>query len=168
MIIDEKGKLFGKINLLDVLLILLIVAVLACAAVFFLGGGQLSNAETIPLTYTVEIKTKDAEYFEHIKEGEQVIDGITKTPAGRIVGLTTKPATQITQADDKLILSEIAGKLDGYVEIQAEATVAYPDLLLGKEAVKIGKDVALRSESAAMHGYIIGMDYNADQLKEMK
>ncbi|MBR6729403.1 MAG: DUF4330 domain-containing protein [Clostridia bacterium] len=168
MMMDEKGKLFGKINLLDLFLVLLALAVLAGAAIFFLGGGTLSAEKTIPLTYTVEIKNKDAEYFEHIKKGEQVQDGITKTYAGEIYDCSTLPATQITQADNELILSEIEGRLDGYVKIQADASVSYPDLIIGKEAVKIGKSVALRSESVAMHGYIVDITYDSDQLKEMK
>ena len=36
-LIDEKGRLFGKINLIDLLVMLLIVAVLA-AVVWKLGG----------------------------------------------------------------------------------------------------------------------------------
>ena len=36
-LIDEKGRLFGKINLIDLLVVLLIVAVLA-AVVWKLGG----------------------------------------------------------------------------------------------------------------------------------
>ena len=36
-LIDEKGRLFGKINLIDLLVVLLIVAVLA-AVIWKLGG----------------------------------------------------------------------------------------------------------------------------------
>ena len=38
-LIDEKGRLFGKINLIDLLVVLLIVAVLA-AVVWKLGGSR--------------------------------------------------------------------------------------------------------------------------------
>ena len=38
-LIDEKGRLFGKINLIDLLVVLLIVAVLA-AVVWKLGGSS--------------------------------------------------------------------------------------------------------------------------------
>lgn len=169
MFIDEKGKLFGKINLLDLFLVLIALLVLIGAAVFFMSGGGLTGAETIPLTYTVEIKQKDAEYFEHVIEGEQVIDGVTKEPMGEITALSLQPATHTTQADDKLLTATIEGKFDGYVEITTDATVRYPDILIGDETtVKIGKSMALRSESVAMHGYIVDMEYDVTQLKEMK
>ena len=40
-LIDEKGRLFGKINLIDLLVVLLIVAVLAAGGV---GGGGRRDA----------------------------------------------------------------------------------------------------------------------------
>ena len=44
-LIDEKGRLFGKINLIDLLVVLLIVAVLA-AVVWKLGGRKAAAAVT--------------------------------------------------------------------------------------------------------------------------
>ncbi|MGN1059185.1 MAG: DUF4330 domain-containing protein [Clostridia bacterium] len=166
MIIDNKGRLFGRVNLLDLLFVVLLIVAIAAAYVLFSGRGRA--AETIPVTYTLEIQNRDAAYFEHVNEGEQVTDGVTKAYMGEITGFSKKPAQVITQADDKLVSAHPAGKFDGYVEIKAEATVEYPDMLLGKEALKIGKAVALRSESLAMRGYIVDIDYDFDQLRGMK
>ena len=44
-LIDEKGRLFGKINLIDLLVVLLIVAVLAAVA-WKLGGKKAAAAVT--------------------------------------------------------------------------------------------------------------------------
>lgn len=166
MIIDNKGRLFGKINLLDVFFILVLLAALGVAYLLFAGNG--SSVGEIPIVYTVEIQNQDAAYFEHITEGEKVIDGITKSPMGKIVGFSKEPAKIVTQANDKLVLATPEGRFDGYVQIEANAAVSYPDLKLENEAIKIGKAVALRSESAAMHGYIVAMDYDEEQLKEAK
>ena len=42
-LIDEKGRLFGKINLIDLLVVILIVAVIA-AVVWKLGGRKAAAA----------------------------------------------------------------------------------------------------------------------------
>ena len=44
-LIDEKGRLFGKINLIDLLVVILIVAVIA-AVVWKLGGRKAAAAVT--------------------------------------------------------------------------------------------------------------------------
>ena len=59
-LIDEKGRLFGKVNLIDLLVVLLIVAVLA-AVVWKLGGKKAAAAVTgadKKAVYTVEFEDK--------------------------------------------------------------------------------------------------------------
>ena len=62
-IIDEKGRLFGKLNLIDLLVIVLIIAVIAAVA-WKLVGKQA--AETVAdtgrtITYTVTVEDMNRE-----------------------------------------------------------------------------------------------------------
>lgn len=169
MFIDEKGKLFGKVNLLDIIIILVIVAAVAFGGWYFLRnkGGDGSK---LTISYTVEVTKKDEAYFDHIFEGESVVDGKTKQAMGTIISYEKVPARILTQNNEDMTLaySDLAGKYDGYITIELDADVEYPDLKSGDEEIKIGKSVAYRSESAAIHGYIIGIDYDEEKLKEMK
>ncbi len=169
MFIDDKGRLFGKLNLLDLIIVLIIIAVLAFGGWYFARGGA-GSAETLTVDYTVEVLQKDPEYFDYIIEGEKVVDGVTKQPVGEIVSFETQTSRYLTQNNETLSLGyeEIEGKLDGHIVIRLDAEVAYPDLKSGDEKIKIGKQVAYRSESAAIKGYIIGMDYDNEKLEEMK
>ncbi len=166
MIIDNKGRLFGKINLLDVFFVLILIGVLFVAYILFAGGGQADNK--LHVTYTVEVQNQDAAYFEHVIAGEQVTDGVTKASMGKITDFSKEPAKVISQKNDTLVLSNPQGRFDGLIQIEAEADVAYPDILLDGQTIKIGKEVALRSESVAMHGFIVAIDYDAEQLEEVK
>ena len=38
--LDEKGRLFGKINIIDLLVVLLVLVVAAVVAIKLLGGGD--------------------------------------------------------------------------------------------------------------------------------
>ncbi len=151
--IDEKGRLFGKLNLLDLFLIILFVAI-AIFACLFLSGNSGSNS-TVPVSYVVEIQNKEEAYFDHVIIGETVSDGITGAYLGTISGFEKKPAQVIAQANDKLVIANPEGRFDGYITISADATEAYPDLVLGGEPIKIGSEIAYRSETLAMHGYIV-------------
>ncbi len=166
MIIDEKGKLFGKVNLLDLILAVIMIAAIAVACILFAGGPK--TGATLPVTYTVEIQNKDEAYFSHVVLGETVTDGVTGVYVGKIKGFEKKPATIIAQADNRLVATNPEGRFDGYVQIEVEAGVSYPDLLASDIELKIGSDVAFRSESLAMHGYIVDIDYDAAQLEEVR
>jgi hypothetical protein len=50
--IDERGRIFGKVNVVDILVLLVIVAVVAFAVMRLTGGG--SEPVSVTVTYTVE------------------------------------------------------------------------------------------------------------------
>lgn len=169
MFIDDKGKMFGKVNLLDVLILLILIAAVLFGGWYFLRnkGGDGSK---LSVSYTVEVTQKEEAYFDHIVEGESVVDGKTKQAMGTIVSFEKKPARVLSQNNENLSLeySDLEGKYDGYIVIRVDADLDYPDFKSGDETLKIGKSVAYRSESAAIHGYIVGIDYDEEKLKEMK
>ncbi len=65
-IIDEKGTLFGKINIVDLLAILVIVLVGAVLAVKFLGGNGGVVADNSTLIYTVRVSEVDQSTYESV------------------------------------------------------------------------------------------------------
>ncbi len=166
--IDEKGKLFGKINLLDLILIVLFLALAALAAFFFADKGNIGQSSTIPVSYTVEIQNQDAAYFDHVHIGETVTNGKNGAHVGTISAFEKKPAQISVQTDGAFTLASPEGRFDGFVTIQADATASYPDIILAGEPLKIGTAIAYRSETLAMHGYIVDIDYDAAELKGVK
>ena len=166
MFIDEKGRLFGKVNLLDIFFVLLFLAAIFVVVIVF--GGKSSGDATLPVTYTIEVRNEDAAYFDNVHIGEKVVDGITKARMGEIVGFTKKQAHVLDQANNRMAIFTPEGRYDGYITVQVDATVAYPDLTSEGQPIKIGEEVAYRSESLAMHGYIVAIDYDEETLRGMK
>lgn len=74
-IIDEKGRLFGKVNLIDLLVVLLVVAV-AAAFIFKSTGGEVTkqeemeNAEMKELSYVVLSRMVHNDIADYIVENE--------------------------------------------------------------------------------------------------
>ena len=67
-VIDKKGKLFGKLNIIDLLAILLIVAVLALIGYKLTSNsGGLAGAGQ-KVIYTVEVKNVDAAVYESLQK----------------------------------------------------------------------------------------------------
>ncbi|MGM9606691.1 MAG: DUF4330 family protein [Oscillospiraceae bacterium] len=67
-VVDEKGKLFGKLNIIDLLVIILIIAAVIVVGVKVLGGGDDAGASTTRLTYTVRVTAQDAELVDRVAE----------------------------------------------------------------------------------------------------
>lgn len=76
--IDEKGRLFGKINLIDLLVILMVLAA-AAALVWKLGGKQAAKSvidNDFPVTYTVMVADvpADAAAFCETQAGKKLVN----------------------------------------------------------------------------------------------
>ncbi len=65
-VIDEKGKLGGKINIIDLIVILVVLA--AIVAVAFLGSrGAGSDAQPEHIIFTVEVQGVDEDVYHTIQ-----------------------------------------------------------------------------------------------------
>ncbi len=168
MIIDKNGKLFGKINILDILIMLIILLFIALGATKFFSGllGSKVGTNTIDVLYTVEVTKKDAEFFESIKEGDAVFKKNTKEIGGEVVSCEIKPAKYITANLNKLSyeVTEAENKFDGYITVKATADVSYPDMLIGGDEIKIGKSYDLRTENTVLNGYITSIEYDKEKM----
>ena len=65
-LVDEKGKLFGKLNIVDLLVILVIVAAAALLALKLLGGGNIVGSSPDKLTYTVRVMEVDPSTYDSV------------------------------------------------------------------------------------------------------
>ena len=66
-VVDEKGKLFGKLNIIDLLVIVLLLVAVVLVVFKVLAKDGAVGAQHTVLTYTVEVKGVDPEVYEGIK-----------------------------------------------------------------------------------------------------
>ena len=120
-IIDKKGKLFGKLNIIDLIAIVLIVAVAALLGAKLMGGQNVGLAgEGQPVVYTVKVDGVEKEAYEFIQ------DELEKGPC------------QLTASNQ--MLDGYVTAVDGVLVEDAEATVReFPDIgVTGVEYAEAG------------------------------
>ena len=125
-IIDENGRLFGVISVVDVLVIVLALALIgAVYAKFHVLEKTSSTTPTTTVTYQVKVTTVRAAAIETIREGDAVYSN-TGVELGTITGIQTEPARRSTPlSDGTLVLAPIENRVDMYI------TVETPAVLLG-------------------------------------
>lgn len=148
-IVDEKGKLFGKLNIIDLLAILVLVAAVIFAAARFLGPSvDDSAASGAKLTYTTMVgAVEPAVYDEVLRQieaaggrdqlmanGEMVDAYVVDVEAVPHVNYSADAAGNIVRSEEDFP----DGRLD--VTFTIEANV--PDVttnLVGTQEVRVGK-----------------------------
>ena len=114
-LVDEKGKIFGKFNVID-LCVVIIVLILAAGTYYKFGVmDKTSTASAMePVTYTVKINKIRDYVFNNVKEGDTLYD---KT-SGNAIGTITKIESQ--QAKDYVTVED---RVDVTFTVEAEAVV---------------------------------------------
>ena len=163
-ILDEKGKLFGKINLIDLLVLLVALVVLAVVAVNALGGsaedpssGDTEStsdaADPVPskLKYTVRVTAQredvaeELSRFVNIAEGkkDQLMHAGVLVEGAYVVDYWVEPCRYnvISTGEVELIgaaEADAAGLVDICLLIEAVVEDATTNLV-GTQEVRIGK-----------------------------
>ena len=67
-VVDEKGKLFGKLNIIDLLVVVLLIVAVALVATKLLGKDSAGSVGTTVLTYTVKVEGVDPQVYEGVRD----------------------------------------------------------------------------------------------------
>lgn len=148
-LIDEKGRLFGKINLIDLLVVLLIVAVLA-AVVWKLGGNKAAAAvsgSNKKAVYTVEMEDVPADIaaFADTQIGKSLVND-SKVIAAVITDVRTETY------DDAL------GHVRLYVTVEADASFTGNVYKVGAQEVRVGYEYILKTSEFELTGLICALE----------
>ena len=147
--LDEKGRLFGKINIIDLLVVLLVLVVAAVVAVKLLGGGDGlpgSEGTSTHLTYTVEVDGVKPEVYENLKSyveqegGDQLMASgdMLNAYATEVTAAPHDESVSINTSNGVLSLPTEEGLLDLTFTIEAEVVNAVTNEV-GTQEVRIGK-----------------------------
>jgi hypothetical protein len=162
-LMDEKGRLFGKVNIVDLLVVLLVIVVAVVLAVKLTGGDSAvaDSGEDVTLTYTVWVTEVDQATYENICEfvdsGAGLKDQLMASGEmlnGYIVDVTA--SAHVPTASD----SVGGDTLDLLFTV-----VAVPDDTLtnavGTQEVRIGKSHIVKSTHIELSGTIMTCQWDS-------
>ena len=120
MLLDEKGRLFGRISIIDICVVLLIIALIGGVYYkFFMVDKNQNAAKFDTLEYKILVEEVRQQSVDAIEIGADIYDVKTDSPMGKIVSKEVLPATdQLTKADGTVVIAEKPGKFNVLVTIQ--------------------------------------------------
>ena len=124
-IIDEKGRVFGKVNLIDLGIVVLIIAAIFAAG-YKISRGKLVETKNATISYTICVPGVREQSARAInKEYKNIIDGDTKDELGEITDVRVEPGEKLVQrVDGEYELSTYPNKFDLYVTVKTEGTIS--------------------------------------------
>ena len=124
-IIDENGRLFGKISIIDVIVIILAI-ILACAVFARTSQKKAANInETMDkVTYTFKIENIRTETAEAVLAGDKLYDEGNGVYLGTVKKTNIDKAHKLAQTEDGTYVNgEAEGRSDLLMTIEADCRV---------------------------------------------
>lgn len=152
-----------RINLLDLVIILILVAVVIFGVGSFTGAwNKQQKATSGRVTFSVELKQQDEALLEYIEEGKTIQDGVSKQILGSIVAIHETPAERLVENHDAktIVLAKVPDKVDIVIEAESVADVTESGIQIGSFDLKVGKTIHCIVGDAVADGTVIRIDYD--------
>ncbi|NLX64688.1 MAG: DUF4330 domain-containing protein [Clostridiaceae bacterium] len=162
-VIDEKGRVFGKINIFDLLVLLALLI-----AVFGVGYKMISDKRKasgmVPTTtYIVTVKTPamHPSYAEALRKDDRIYYDNFGFVNAKIIDVREEPAMITVQtADGRLVETQSPNLVDVTIDIEVKDTHDTPDIRIGRYAVAVGGKLTVKTI------YAMGMDSDVIAIRE--
>lgn len=125
MVMDQKGKLFGKVSIIDLLILLfVIVAVIATVYKFQFSAHKDVNTAEGQIVYTLKIQGLRDFSARQFAVGDEVYDKESNKAIGKITAVQPEGAEEfVNMADGTFVMQDIPNKFDVYLTIESDARI---------------------------------------------
>lgn len=157
-LIDEKGKLFGKINALDLTIVFIVI--LLCVGTylkFFALNNTSVTQNMVPIQYDIKIQGSRQFLADALREGDEVFDKTSGNSIGKITSVTQKPAKQYIQLlDASLKECDLPNRYDVIITVDAQAVERDGGYLVNRSyELMMGTNKNFRTKYANATGKVV-------------
>ncbi|MCF6460444.1 DUF4330 domain-containing protein [Clostridium sp. Cult3] len=157
-IINEKGKLFGIINIID-LIVLLVIVLLVGGGVKRMKKNPAAVAETKKALITIEVSDIRTPTVDGIVVGDPLYHYDKGEKIGEIVDKKIEAYKEpVESGDGKWILAEVPEKYVVLMTVEAEVKENPDVVIAGGEQIRIGTQFKLKNRNVAVLGTILGVE----------
>jgi hypothetical protein len=157
-VIDEKGRLFGKVSLIDVLVVL---AVLGLAAGFVYrqaapGLQQILVADdTFYVTFVTQRGVRDFS-VEAVDLGDVFHLQFDRQPLGTVVGIVAEPSLDLLRRQDGTVeMVPVEGRSDLYITLEVRGSITDRGYYVnGTQRMGVGSRMRLTSNRSLLAVFV--------------
>lgn len=159
----ENKKLFGKVNIVDILLVLivLVVGLVAYKKIFSSESSISIGAKFYKTNFVMRVDSVPTNLINYLEEGSEVYDNESNVYIGKLLSFYSGDY-EVECADrenDTYVKTTVPNKNSVYLKVEAEVADNPGDLITANNYyVKVGKYLSVRAKNFAGSGYIIEVD----------
>lgn len=155
-LIDEKGKLFGKINIIDLVVALLILFLVAAVGYKVLAPKiTTSPVAQDEVTAVIKFTFRNDNIIKAVQKDQQLVFGTNFIPGATIIDVKSNFSDYTSNDDQGKVHFEKHPVLkDVYVTIKAKINTKVAILKIGTQELAIDKKFILKTQTIEMEGKV--------------
>ncbi|MBS6367313.1 MAG: DUF4330 domain-containing protein [Clostridiales bacterium] len=166
--IDEKGRVFGKLNLIDLVVVLILIALVVGVA-WKLLGGKISNAvaanNAVSVQYEVLCTNVDravADYCLENAEGQLMSNGDLLN--GYVTGCTAEPYMESTvNSEGSTVSYQVTDRQNLRFTVECQVVPSNNAYEVGSQEVRVGKSHIVKTSMIEVTGTVTAMNVASGQ-----
>ena len=154
MIIDKNGKLFGKINIIDFLVVLLIVVAASGIGLRFFSQAAKEVKEPVRFSYTAEIENVRIYSINALKKSSDVLN------QGNVVGKITDVQYDVyntpeVDGNGNMVMTKNPGRYKAEIEVTVDGNVTDKGYFVGENTeISVGSTVLIETKYINAHAKV--------------
>lgn len=155
--VDEKGKLFGAINVIDLCVVLVIVLMIVGGIKLF--GNRWEKVKPNGEVY-VQLEVADVRQatIDGLVDGDELTLYDENLLFGTIESKEIKPFVDNIQTDDKLVPMEVPGKYVVTLKMRCKAYITDDVVVISGKPTRIGNQFTLKNRKISVQGVTLKVD----------
>ena len=155
--IDDKGRIFGTVNIIDALAVLLVLAVVAAGTAFVLGTDDQPTTTDQPTNTTTAVTFEITGVQPYVADA--IPEGPVKTDAVVAVQKKSIQPTEVIVKDQNGTLHERTHPRQKTVTLQLtlNTTTTEDDILFGDEPIEVGRGLTLDFGPVTVKGTVVAL-----------
>lgn len=164
-IINEKGKLFGLINIID-LVILLCVVLVGAAVVYKFASPAATDVIAPKSDMIVTMRVRGAmDYLDaevtKLTPGTRLVAGSDYIADAEVVSVESLPYLVATPtADGKIVTAEDPQKTDLIITVKSKQNKNDPILKIGTQEVRLGRGFIFKTQTVEVNAIIETVEFD--------
>lgn len=157
-IIDKKGKIFGLINIVDLLIVAIIVVLIVGGTLKFGKLNKISEEGIQEIKLSIKVEGVSEGLASAIENDDLLRDSVRGTDFGRVQGKAITPHKEMVIGQDgKVEFLVIPDSYDVVIDVIARGTFTDNGVLLSNNSVFIGSEIRLKSSLYVFDSKIINI-----------
>lgn len=157
-VLDNKGRLFGKFNLLDLAVVLVVLAVVARFGYQAYQGRQVAPVgNEREISVVMRFASVAEATTKWVKVGDEMYDSKSRTYLGKVTAVRSEPALVVVTSEDGRSYEHLSKhRFDFYVTVTGPGRVSPNGVTMGGFEMVIGRTNYVRT--ALWSGYGVTWD----------